>query len=353
MLLIYSSILKELLLTFLLSVLFLNITLMMEKLLRLSRLLGGVGASLLDMSMIIIYIQPQVLILTIPMSILLSVLLTYGRMNTDNELIILKNTGMSFRDISKPVFYMGIAGFILSISMSFYFGPKGSALLREKVSDILIRKASIAIEEGVFNTSFKDIVMLIKEKPSLNTLSGIFILDERKKEEQKIIVAKDGSIITENDFVAISLNDGHIYITKKDTLTEISFSKYHFRLSHPAESKDKKSSELTPFELIKASKKSPEKRVIYLLEFHRRLSMPAICLITILLGPSLSLMAGKSGRLGGLTVGLIVFALYYSLLLFGENLSRSGSLPHFIGAWLAFVVLGTFSVYVFERINKR
>lgn len=353
MLLIHRSILKELALSLLLSILFLNFTLMMEKLLRLSRILSGVGTSITDIAKIILYLQPQILILSIPMAMLLSVLLTYGRMNTDNEMIVLRGSGMSFRGISMPVTYLGIACFILSLAMSFYLSPKGSTLLRGKVSEILTIRAPMTIEEGIFNTSFKDIIILVKEKPAPDRLSGIFIMDERKKEEHKVIVAKEGRIVPEQGSLAFSLSSGHIYITKKDVFTEISFGKYHFKLNPSMESAEKKNSELTPMELLAASKKFPEKRVQFFLEFYRRLSMPAICLIIIFLGPSLSLMAGKSGRLGGLTVGLSVFAVYYMLLLYGENLARSGKLPHFAGAWMSFAVLGLFSIFIFERANKK
>lgn len=368
MLLIHRSILKELLSSFLLSILFLNFTLMMEKLLRLSRILSGVGTSFTDIIKIILYLQPQLLILTIPMAMLLSVLLTYGRMNADSELIVLRSSGMSFRNLSMPVVYLGLACFLLSLLMSFYLSPKGSSLMRSKVADILTTRAPMTIEEGIFNTSFKDIVILVKEKnegspknrkiwggnsPAINRLSGIFIVDERKKEEQKIIVAKEGRIVPENDSLIFSLNNGHIYITKKDILTDIAFGKYHFKLNPSVESSEKKNSELTPLELLKAAKESPDKKIQFFLEFHRRLSMPAICLIIILLGPSLSLMSGKSGKLGGLTVGLSVFAIYYTLLLYGENLTRSGKLSHIVGAWLSFAILWIFSLFIFERANKK
>lgn len=353
MLLIHRSILKELFSSFLLSILFLNFTLMMEKLLRLSRLLSGVGTSVIDMGKIVLYLQPQLLILTIPMAMLMSVLLVYGRMNADNELIVMRSSGMSFRDISRPVAYLGILCFFISISMSFYFGPVGSALLRGKVSEILTIKAPMTIEEGVFNTAFKNITMLVKEKPAPDRLAGIFIVDERKKDEQKIIIAKEGKIVPESDSLSFSLKSGHLYIASKNVFTEIRFGTYHFRLNPATESSDKKNSELTPPELLKAARQFPDKKTPYLIEFYRRLSMPAICLIVIVLGPSLSLMSGRSGRMGGLTVGLFVFAVYYTLLLYGENLARSGKLPHFIGAWLSFMVLGAFSLFIFERVNKR
>ncbi len=45
------------------------------------------------------------------------------------------------------------------------------------------------------------------------------------------------------------------------------------------------------------------------------------------------MMAGKTGRLGGLTIGLSVFTVYYMLLVYGENLVRAGKVSHYIGAW--------------------
>lgn len=353
MYILHRFILRELLTSFLLSVIFLNFTLMMEKLLRLSRLLSSVGASPLDVGQVILYLQPQLLILTIPMAMLLSVLLTYFRLTADNELIIMRNIGMPFRLISRPVMYLGIGCFATSMAMSFYLGPTGSVMLREKITNILVTRAPLAIEEGIFNTSFKDMVILVKEKPAPNLLSGIFIVDERKKAESKIIVAREGQILSETDALSFALRGGHVYITGQNSFTEITFGSYYFRLTPVLDQSNKKSSELTPFELISESRSSPEKKISYLLEFYRRLSMPGVCLIIIFLGPSLALIAGKTGRLGGLTIGLLVFAAYYSVMIYGENLARSGVLPHFVGAWLSFAMLGAFSIYAFERVNKK
>jgi lipopolysaccharide export system permease protein len=353
MYILHRSILKELVVAFLLSAVFLNFTLMMEKLLRLSRLLSSVGASPFDIAQVILFLQPQLLILTIPMAMLLSVLLTYFRLTADNELVIMRNIGMPFRLIARPVMYLGVACFAVSLSMSFYLGPVSSVMLREKVTNILVSRAPLAIEEGIFNTSFKDMVLLVREKPAPDRLSGIFIVDERKKDESKIIVAKEGRIISGADSLSFALTGGRVYITGNNSFTEIRFGSYYFRLTPVLEQVSKKGSELTPFELIAESRSMPAKKVPYLLEFHRRLSMPGVCLIIIFLGPSLALIAGKTGRLGGLTIGLMVFAAYYSVMIYGENLARSGAMPHFAGAWLSFALLGTFSIFAFERVNKR
>ena len=102
---LHRSILKELILTFILSLASLNFILMMEKLLRLSRVLSGVGISVIDMAKLIMYLQPQLLLLTVPMAFLLSTLLVYGRLNIDNELVIMRMSGMDFKQIIANSFY--------------------------------------------------------------------------------------------------------------------------------------------------------------------------------------------------------------------------------------------------------
>jgi lipopolysaccharide export system permease protein len=64
-------------------------------------------------------------------------------------------------------------------------------------------------------------------------------------------------------------------------------------------------------------------------------------------------MAGKSGRLGGLAIGLVVFTSYYVLLVYGENLVRAHTVAHYIGAWTPTVVFGMLGIYLFRRADKR
>ncbi|MCX8031081.1 MAG: LptF/LptG family permease [Thermodesulfovibrionales bacterium] len=353
MLLIHKSVLKELFISFLFSILFLNFSLMMEKLIRITRLLAGVGSSFLDILTIIIYLQPETLIITIPMALLLSILLVYGRMSADNELIILQNLGMTFFNISKPVMYLGVICFFVSISMSFFLGPKSSILLREKISDILTKRSALTIEEGIFNTAFKDIVILVREKPSEQVLKGVLLLDDRQKEEQKIIFAKEAIIETQSEGIAFALLNGQVYISKRNSITEIHFEKYQFLLVPSVMGYGRKKSELSPFELLVASELEQDQRIKYILEFHRRVSLPLLCFLIVFLAPPLSLLSGRSGKLGGVTLGLAVFVIYYSILLYGENLAKSGKIPPFFGSWISFIILMIFSILLFYRANKK
>ncbi len=353
---IYRSLIKDLLLTFLLTLAFLNSILMMEKILRLSRLLSGVGATIADMVRVIIYLQPQILMLTIPMSLLLSVLLVYGRMHLDSEITILKTAGMNYTKISFPVMIFGFLCFLASIMVSFFLGPSSSIRLREEITRIIAVRSTLAIEEGTFNTSFKDLVILVKGKKSADTLDGIFIYDTRSKEEPRVLMAKEGKIFLQNDStIGLYLKDGYMNISKGNNTTELFFRAYKMALYLDAQSSAPKKIEFTPSQLFQAAKNAETEsaRTSFYLEFHRRLSLPSICLVLVFLGPPLSSMAGRSGRLGGLAIGLLVFTLYYMILIYGENLAKASRMPHYIGAWTATLILGIFAFFMFRAESSR
>jgi len=351
---IHRSILKELTFTFILTLAFLNLILMMEKLLKLSRFLSGVGASMIDMAKLIFYLQPQLLLLTIPMALLLSVLLTYGRLNLDNELVILRVSGMGFNGISKPVFILGTLCFFLNIAVSLYIGPKSSIWLKNEIKSVITARLPMAIEEGTFNTLFKDIVIMIREKPSQDTFRDIFIYDGRDKNKPKVLMAKDGKIyMSEGLNTNLYLREGYIHIAKGDSTTELFFERYNMILRLESDIPSRKNTELTPFELIKEMREGPNHASSLQLELHRRLSLPLLCIIIIFLGPPLSLMGGKSGRLGGLSLGLGVFTIYYVLLIYGENLVKAGKISHYVGAWTPTIIIGLLGLYLFRRASNK
>jgi lipopolysaccharide export system permease protein len=65
------------------------------------------------------------------------------------------------------------------------------------------------------------------------------------------------------------------------------------------------------------------------------------------------MIAGKSGKLGGLTIGLAVFTVYYMILIYGENLARGGKIPPPVGAWSATVVLAGAAILIVRRAYRR
>ncbi len=352
---IYRTVLKELLIMFVLIIAFLNSILMMEKILKLTRHLAGLGTSVLDMTRLILYLQPQLLALTIPMAILLAPIIVYGRMTMDNEIIILRTSGMSFRRISSPIMAIALMGALFSIAFSFYLGPKSSVRLRNEVARMFAVKAALAVEAGTFNTSLKDLVILVRGKRD-DILQDIFIFDSRSKEEPKVLMAREGRLSLQDDStLRLSLSDGYINIIKGSGITELFFDKYQFAMPLYANTPVLRNFELTPPELLRKLKNTDDQkaRIELYLELQRRFSLPAICLILVFLAPPLALMSGKSGKLLGLTLGLSVFTGYYVLQIYCESLAMRSVVPYYVGAWATPFLLSIIGIILYRRESLR
>jgi lipopolysaccharide export system permease protein len=352
----HRAVLRELLAAFALGLLTFNFILVTEKLLRLTKVFASVGASLADIVKILVMFQPQITVLTTPIAFLMAVLLTYGRMNADNEIVVLRASGMSFGALARPVFVFGAGCFALSLLASFWAAPLGAGKLRETVSDIVAKRAPLAIEEGIFNTSFRDVVVFVGEKTDEGRLRDIFVYDGRKEGEPAVLVAREGTLGAPGGAsVSFDLRDGLVLLEQGESTTEVSFGRYAISFPLTAGGSGIMSrAELSPPELLrKAAGATGKDRRRLLLEFHRRLSLPALCLILMVLGPPLSLWSGRSGKLGGLALGMLVLALYYAGVVYTEGLAAAGTLPVWLGAWLPAAAVGAASAWMFRRASAR
>jgi len=262
---------------------------------------------------------------------------------------------MNFISISSPVFLFALCCFLLNLFVSFYLGPKSSMLLRTEITNIIRERTPLAFEEGKFNTSFKNAMIFVRDKKTDNSIRGVFIYDNRNKKNVRVLVAKKGEITSQDDmYINFSLYDGYIHMVKGTNTTELLFKRYNMLLKLDYDMPSVKRAELTPLQLIDTIRQEGSDRHIKLyLELHRRLSLPLLCIILAFFGTPLAMMAGKTGKLGGLTLGLTVFTLYYILLIYGENLAKSGSIPHYIGAWFPTTVLVISSFFLFRRENRK
>jgi lipopolysaccharide export system permease protein len=267
---------------------------------------------------------------------------------------------MNFRNIILPVAFLGAVCFLMNIATSFYIGPKSMVSLRDELTNIIKVRTPLAIEEGRFNTAFKDLVIMVREKPADETLKGVFIYDGRNETQPKVLTALEGKIFLSGGYqVHMDLREGCIHIVKGNTTTEIYFDRYQLALDLESMPPSRKISEFTPQEIVREisnpglSKEDASRLVSLQIELHRRLSLPFLCIILIFLGPPLSLIAGKSGRLGGLVLGLLVFAVYYVLLIYAENLVKAGQLFHITGTWAPTVLLTIVAIRMFRKETNR
>ena len=343
---IHKTIFKEMSKNLVVIVFSMSILLFMEKFVRLTRLFMGKGADLSDVIKIFLYVQPSILLLSLPMAILIAVFLTYGRMATDNELVVLKSSGMSFLGISGASFALSAICSLVLLFVSLYILPLSMQSLKHTIHETIIKKASMTLEAGTFTDVFKGTSIFVKEIQSEGSFKGIFVYRDSDKSMKKpvIIVAENGVISSnpEEGLIKLSMNNGLIHSYKEKKSSKITFSTYDYILTSGVESINEiKPNEIKTGELWSNRKSNAS----WGIELHRRLALPLACIIFGVLGPALSSRIGKIGRLGGFSVSLVILILFYALLIMSEGLAESGKISPFMGGWAANICFGAVAVF--------
>ncbi len=110
----YLYILKEILPVFFIGLMTFTVLLLMDKILKLIEMIVNRGVDLSRVLMLLLFISPSFLIFTIPMAVLLSVLLSFGRLSGDSEVTAFKASGISLYQLFLPVFVFSLCACLLT-----------------------------------------------------------------------------------------------------------------------------------------------------------------------------------------------------------------------------------------------
>ncbi len=90
----------------------------------------------------------------------------------------------------------------------------------------------------------------------------------------------------------------------------------------------------------------------FLVEIHKKYAIPVACIVFVLVGAPLGIMA-RRGTFGvGASLSLGFFLLYWSCLIGGEKLADRGALEPWVGMWMANIIIGIFGLYITVRTAR-
>jgi lipopolysaccharide export system permease protein len=232
---------------------------------------------------------PWLVMLIIPISLFIAVLITYDRMLANNELTILKNSGLSKFQLAKPVIWMGIFCCLICYLMSFYLMPMANKKLRLARSNFQHNYANIMISPGIFE-DLNNLTIYVKNRNSKSELSGIIIYDNRNPDYSLTVTAKSGNLGESNDSVLLYLNNGTVqkynYPNRKSEI--LRFDNYVVNLSDNDTKNESqyiwKAKERYINELLYPDVKSePKDLAKFRAELHHRLVYPTFSLVLALI----------------------------------------------------------------------
>lgn len=89
-----------------------------------------------------------------------------------------------------------------------------------------------------------------------------------------------------------------------------------------------------------------------LVEIYKKYSIPFACLVFVLIGAPLGILARRGNMAMGGGISLVFFIIYWIFLIGGEELADRDMLSPFLSMWLANFVVGLLGIYLLVRTVK-
>jgi lipopolysaccharide export system permease protein len=374
---------------FLVSLFAFTALILVARILRFTNLIVNKGVQIEQIGMVFLAVIPTFLEIALPMSALLGVLMAFGRLSADSEIVVLRASGVSLTQMIKPVFVFAILCTILCFGITSELRPWGYRQLSQTLFEIARSKSTAGLEAGMFNKLGEIILYADSVNHQTGALSHALIDDKRDPERRQIIFAQSGTILSDEKArtITMELYDGIIHEEYRGRYNLTKFTTNRLSLdpdeiyNPDAKKKSSKlyremgSAELTEYitslqtKLIEISEVE-EKDEATLLEFEelkktflrskiedgRRVSMPFAAFLLALIAMPLGIQPPRMQRAWGaslsIAIAMIVFILYYAFISIGVALAESGSIHPLIALWMPNLVIAVFTFYLLKQMGS-
>ncbi|MBU8910344.1 MAG: LPS export ABC transporter permease LptF [Desulfobacterales bacterium] len=356
---------RELLPPFAISLFFLTFVFLMTRIPEITNMVVNYNADILSVAFMVVYTLPRFLEFTIPMSVMISILLTFMRMSQENEILALKGAGISLYKLLPPVLIFCFSGVFLTMCITVFGVSWGKLSIKKKSIELARSSIDAALQERQFNCELEDVMIYVSHvNMKTKELKDVFIEDRRTKGVISISIAPSGKLIRlEGEQVyAIRLYNGMINQVDVDekSVSSIQFENYDININLNLMNKGsgKISKDLDEISLvdliglIRSEIKDKARLIEALMELHEKFSIPFACLSLGILAFPLGVQSASFRRSSGFGFGISFFLLYYFLLAIGWSAGETGNYPPVLAMWLPNVIMGGAGVFFLVRNAK-
>ena len=327
---------------------------------KLTQLISDLGISLWTATELFLLWLPGNIVYTFPLATLVAILITFGRLSGDSELVAMHAGGIGFRRLVVPMIAAGLVVSFATAAMNELVVPACNRRAKDMVREATLR-AGKQIEQGVFLKQMSgDEVARLVYADRLDVGSGEMlhptIVWFGKGRPVGITTAergrwqeKDGSWL---------LTDGTVKSLRADELASNRFesSLIDFHTSPTQMAQESRSpSEMTYRELKQYIQYAlRQRRPTHELEvlLHQKFAIPFASLMFALIAPPLGMRSHRGSSAIGLGVAILMGFSYYVIMNYLSIMAQQGHLSAVWAAWLPNAVTGAVGVGLIVRVRK-
>jgi len=308
---------------------------------------------------------PIVLIQTTAFGCLIAVLLTFTNLNSHNEIIVLRTSGMNFWQITKPALYFGLIVSILILLVNEKFIPKAENRTKTIKNENMIleidrKKKNMAKIKNLTFYGLKNRLYFIDSfDPKTYEIEGITIIEYDKQQNirEKIHdftgnwtgIAWKSYQCQVTNYPDSNMNKTLVKVYQEKLLdikeTPEDFLKQRLNIN------SMNIQQLQDY--IQRFSESGATRAINNLkvDLHQKIAFPFSNIVIILLGLPIALItrSRRAGTLISLAIAMGIGFFYYLANSIGLALGKGGLFPPVLSAWLTPIIFSGVAFYLIHE----
>lgn len=287
---------------------------------------------------------PLVVSQMLPISLLLSILVTFGLMSKRNELIALKSSGVSIFHLFKSVAVLGIVSAGLLLLLSEIVVPVSTARANNIWRQDVKGGATLTIRDNIWIKGNHAFYKISQYDPDRQVMYGFtaYYLDDRFLFSRRLDAKRaafEGDRWVLQDLLVQEFDP-------ETGVPEVSFFNQRAMAI-----------ELQPDDLMQVTKKTEEMNANdlraairkieaegddatrYRVDLQHKIAFPVVCVVMCLIGTAVAVRGKlKEGLPIIVAYGIVIAFLYYTVLSFFISIGYGGVLPPVVAAWTAHAI---------------
>ena len=283
-----------------------------------------------------LFYTPYALQLIIPLSFILALMLTFGRLYMDSEMSVIQSSGVSQRQLMKLVFFLAVLVASLTAFSSLYLTPKAKFASELLLQEQQEKTGFESIAPGQFTKLNKQTVFVSQLSDDKTLLGRVFIA-QADNNKTSLALAKQAyqQVNDTSRSRFLILEEGWRYELPAEDLTSnfLEFERYALRVGVYTPPSVKEQVAMLPLNKLLA-----DPRLIAQVELQWRLGLPALVIVMVFIALPLTKVNPRQGRFMAILPVLLLELIFLGALMSLQSVINKGQWPIWPGMWLVHVV---------------
>jgi LPS export ABC transporter permease LptF/LPS export ABC transporter permease LptG len=302
---------------------------------------------------VMVTLLPATLGLTIPMALLLGLLVAFGRLSADREMVAMMACGVSPYRLLRPVLALAVVAWAATSWIMIEAIPDANQTYREITFRIITDRAEGQVRPREFFEQFPNTVLYVREiPPGGGVWQKVLAADTKNAAHPVLYLAERGRVVVDRQAKTIEmvLERGTRHATNSEdpaTYEVVRFQQLVVALDpesvFPRGGLARGEREMTIAELRERIAEQQGRNQPFhnpVMEIHKKFSIPIACFVFAIVGLALGISNRKDGKLASFVLGIAVIFVYYVIMFTAQAMTKGALVPAWLAMWLPNIFLG-------------